>query len=144
MGRVGFDPRSFSPWDGRSPVSHPTRHVPFPPRRTGEDWKGMIPARPLYPGVWESVWDPEPPSCVLPKGVPQGQTESGVIVLPPYAGPRAPNSRCHPAEALYLPTFSHLLIVNKLLSLLSLSPSPSCLYIRPLLLGSAMLSRSWR
>jgi hypothetical protein len=26
-------------------------------------------------------------------------------------------ARCHPQEALYLPTFSHLLIVNKLLSL---------------------------
>jgi hypothetical protein len=35
--------------------------------------------------------------------------------------------RCHPQEALYLPTFSHLLIVNTLLSLslsLSLTPSP--------------------
>ncbi len=29
--------------------------------------------------------------------------------------------RCHPQEALYLPTFSHLLIVNKLLSLYPLS-----------------------
>jgi hypothetical protein len=41
--------------------------------------------------------------------------------------PQASSSqrRCHPEEALYLPTFSHLLIVNKLLSLsvcLSLSP----------------------
>ena len=35
MGRVGFDPPSFFPLDGRSPVSHPTRDVPFPPRRTG-------------------------------------------------------------------------------------------------------------
>ena len=34
--------------------------------------------------------------------------------------------RCHPQEALYLPTFSHLLIVNKLLSLsLSLSRPPA-------------------
>jgi hypothetical protein len=32
---------------------------------------------------------------------------------------RAPSAkrRCHPKEALYLPTFSHLLVVNKLLSL---------------------------
>jgi len=30
MGRVGFDPRSFFPWDGRSRVSHPTCDVPFP------------------------------------------------------------------------------------------------------------------
>ena len=34
--------------------------------------------------------------------------------------------RCHPTEALYVPTFSHLLIVNKLLSL-SLSLSLSCM-----------------
>ena len=59
IGRVGFDPRSFSPWDGRSPVSHPTCDVPFPPRRPSEYWKRMIPARPLYQGVKESVWDPE-------------------------------------------------------------------------------------
>ena len=60
MVRVGFDPRSFSPWDGRSPVSHPTCDVPFPPRRTGGYRKGMIPARPLYQGVRGSVWDPGP------------------------------------------------------------------------------------
>jgi hypothetical protein len=59
MGRVGFDPRSFFPWDGRSPVSHPTCDVPFPPGRTGEHRKGMISARPLYYGVRRSVWDPE-------------------------------------------------------------------------------------
>jgi hypothetical protein len=47
MGRVGFDPPSFFPLDGRSPVSHPTRDVPFPPRRTGGYRKGMISARPL-------------------------------------------------------------------------------------------------
>ena len=61
------------------------------------------------------------PSCVLPKGVPQGQTESGGIVLAAICW--APSAqRCHPKEALYLPIFSHLLIVNRLLSLsLSLS-----------------------
>ena len=59
IGRVGFDPRSFFPWDGRSPVSHPTCDVPFPPRRPSEYWKRMIPARPLYQGVKELVWDPE-------------------------------------------------------------------------------------
>jgi hypothetical protein len=42
------------------------------------------------------------PSCVLAKGV--------------YWVPSA-QRRCCPEEALYLPTFSHLLIVNKLLSL---------------------------
>jgi hypothetical protein len=41
-GPVGFDHRSFFPGNGRSPVSHPTCNVPFPPRRTGEYWKGMI------------------------------------------------------------------------------------------------------
>jgi len=48
MGRLGFDARSFFPWDGRSLVSHPTCDVPFPARRTGEYWKKMISARPLY------------------------------------------------------------------------------------------------
>ena len=43
MGRVG---------------SHPACNVPFPPRRSGEYRKGMIPARPF--GVWGSVWDSEP------------------------------------------------------------------------------------
>ncbi len=65
MGRVGFDSRVSPPLDGRSPVSHPTCEVtfppvPFPPRRSGEYWQGMIPARPLYQGGCGSVWDPEP------------------------------------------------------------------------------------
>jgi hypothetical protein len=30
--RVGVDTRSCFPWDGRSPVSHPTCDVPFPPK----------------------------------------------------------------------------------------------------------------
>jgi len=34
----------FFPLDGRSPVSHPECEVPFPPRRSGEYRKGMIPA----------------------------------------------------------------------------------------------------
>ena len=50
----------FFPLDGRSPVSHPTCEVPFPPRRSGEYRKGLIPARPLYQGGCGSVWDPEP------------------------------------------------------------------------------------
>ena len=49
----------FSPWDGRSPVSHPTCDVPFPARRTGRYRKGMISAHPSYQGVMRSVWDPE-------------------------------------------------------------------------------------
>jgi len=59
MGRVGFDPHSFFPWDGRSPVFHPTCDVPFPPRRTGEYRKGKISASPLYQGVRRSALDPE-------------------------------------------------------------------------------------
>jgi len=66
-------------------------------------------------------------SCVLPKGVPQGQTESGGIVLAAICWATSAQRRCHPEEALYLPTSSHLLIVNKLLSLsLSLSLSSMC------------------
>jgi hypothetical protein len=34
---VGFDTRSFPPCYDRSPVSHPTCDIPFPP-----NWKGMI------------------------------------------------------------------------------------------------------
>jgi hypothetical protein len=60
MGRVGFDPRSFPPWDVSSPVSHPTCDVPFPPRRPGEYWKGMFPARPLYQGVRDRFGIPKP------------------------------------------------------------------------------------
>ena len=107
MGRVGFDARIFFPWDGRSPVSHPTCDVPFPPRRSGEHRKARkgCPGPPLYQGVRGSVWNPEPsrervgdwggpgrsgPPCVLPKGKPQDQTERGGIVLAAYAGPRAP------------------------------------------------------
>ncbi len=57
------------------------------------------------------------PSCVLPKGVPQGQAESGGIVLAAICWATSAQRRCHPEEALCLPTFSRLLIVNKLLSL---------------------------
>ena len=115
----------FFPLDGRSPVSHPTCEVPFPPRRSGEYRKGMIPARPLYQGVCDQFETPNPrksgsviwadrqrfgPSCVLLKRVPQGRTESGGIVLAANAGSRVPSGsvtlkrRCRQ----YLPTFSHL------------------------------------
>ncbi len=57
------------------------------------------------------------PPCVLPKGVPQGQTESGGIVLAAICWATSAQGRCHQEEAFCLPTFSHLLIVNKLLSL---------------------------
>jgi hypothetical protein len=57
--QVGFDARSFSPWDGRSPVPHPTCDIPFSPSCTSTYRKGMISARPSYQGVRRSVWDPE-------------------------------------------------------------------------------------
>jgi hypothetical protein len=115
----------FFSLDGRSPVSHPTCEVPFPPIRSGP---------PVVPG---GLWIPNPrksgsvigadrqrfgPSCVLLKRVPQGRTESGGIVL---AGPRVPSggvtlkNRC-----TYRPSVIYL-IVNKLLSL-SLPLSLTC------------------
>ena len=48
------------------------------------------------------------PSCVLPKGVPQGQTESGGIVLAAICWAPSAQRWCHPEEAMYLLTFSHL------------------------------------
>jgi hypothetical protein len=48
------------------------------------------------------------PSCVLPKGLPQGKMESGGIVLATICWAPSAQRRCHPKEALYLPTFSHL------------------------------------
>jgi hypothetical protein len=63
----------FFPWDGKSPVSHPTCDVSFPQRRTGRYWKGMILARPSYQGFRRSVWDPEtfaPGRRHAPRGAP--------------------------------------------------------------------------
>ena len=66
------------------------------------------------------------PSFVLPKGVPHGKTETGGMVLAAMCWARAPRGGVtRPKEALYLPTFSHLLIVKKPLSL-SLFLSLSC------------------
>jgi hypothetical protein len=92
MGRVGIDPRSVFPWHGRSPVS------------TLREWGGR-----------------SGPSCVLPKGVPQGRTESGGIVLAAICWAASAQRRCHPQEALYLPTFSHLFDCQQASLSLSLS-----------------------
>ena len=112
----------FFPLDGRSPVSHPTCEVPFPPRRSGEYWKGMIPST-IFP------------SCVF-LACHKGRTESGGIVFAANAGPRVPSGgvtlkrRC-----TYRPSVIYL-IVNKLLSLsLSLSFSPSKHILPPCLEG---------
>ena len=131
--------RSFPPWgthgpggvrfpyffslDGRSPVSHPTCEVPFPPRRSGEYRKGMIPARPLYQGGCGSVWDPEPSKervgdwggpatvwsllCVAETRATRPNGEWGYSTRRQCWATSA-QRRCHPEEALYLPTFSHL------------------------------------
>jgi hypothetical protein len=112
------DTRIFFPLDVSSPVSHPMCDVPFPPRRRGEYRKGMIPARTLYQGVRGSVWESgsvigedrrrSGSSCALPKSVPQeGQKESGGIVLAAICWAPIAQRRCHPEEALYLPTFTH-------------------------------------
>ena len=102
MGRVVFDPRIFAWQVTRVP---PYVRRAFSSKETGEYRKGTFPARPLYQGVRGSVWERgseigadrrrSGPSCVLPKGVPQGQTEYGGIGSPPYAGPpgRAPRGR---------------------------------------------------
>ena len=67
---------------------------------------------------------------MLPKGVRQGQTESGGIVLAARCWAPSTQRRCHLKETLHLPTFSHLLIVSKLLSLsLSLANRGSILVI---------------
>jgi len=56
---------------------------------------GMIPARPLYQGVWGSVWDPEPSKERV--GDWDGIISEFLCLL-----------SSHPEEVLYLPTFSHL------------------------------------
>ena len=75
-------------------------------------------------GDWsgpETVWAP---LCVAERRAtrPNGEWEYSTRRL---CWATSAQGRCHPQEALYFPTFSHLLIVNKLLSLsLSLSLSP--------------------
>ena len=49
-----------------------------------------------------------PGSCVLLKDAPQGQTESGGIVLAAICWATDAQRLCRPQEALYLPIFSHL------------------------------------
>ena len=100
---------------GRSPVSHPTCEVPFPPRRSCEYRKGMIPARPLYQGGCGSVGDPELSkelvgdwgSCVAETRATRPNGEWGYSTCCKCWATSA-QRRCHPEEALYLPIFSHL------------------------------------
>jgi len=134
MGRVRFDPLSFFPWDGRSPESHPTCNVPFPPKETRRILE-RDDAR--YQGVRRSVWDTETSRervgdwggpetvwallCVAERRAtrPNGEWDT---VLAAICWATSAQRRCHPKEAMYFQTFSHLLIFNKLLSL---SPPPS-------------------
>jgi len=91
----------------------------------------------LVTGVRRSVWDPEPSRervgdwggpetvwallCVAERRATRPNGEWGYSTRRQCWAMSA-QRRCHPQEALYLPTFSHLLIVNKLFSLsLSLS-----------------------
>ena len=83
-GPGGVHPRIFSPWHGRSLVSHPTLDVPFPPRRSGEHRKGTIPARP-YATRTNGEW---------------GYSTRRLCWATCAQG------RCHPKEALYSPTFT--------------------------------------
>jgi hypothetical protein len=53
MGRVGFYARSFLPWDGRSPVSHPTCDVSFPPKENRQISERDDLGPPVVPGGQE-------------------------------------------------------------------------------------------
>jgi hypothetical protein len=110
MSRVGFD-ALFSPLTAGHPVCHPTCDVPFPPRRTGENRKGMISANPSYQGVRRSVWDPE---TFAPghKAGHMAKRRVGIEYSPSTLEPVRPGA-ASPDRALYLPTFSHFVIVIK-------------------------------
>ena len=132
MGPVGFDPRSFFSWDGRSPVSHPVSSYvrrPFPSKENRRISERDDLRPPVVPGGQEIPGDrfgiPKPresgsvigadlrdlrgngPSCVLRKGVPQGQTESGGIVLDVICWSSSAQRRCDPTGlCAYRPSVS--------------------------------------
>jgi hypothetical protein len=82
LGRVGFDTRSFFPWDGRSPEPHPTCDIPFPARSLVLAKACHMAKRRLGYSTRRHMLEPVRPEAVLPD------------------------------RALYLPTLSHFLIVN--------------------------------
>jgi hypothetical protein len=98
--------------------------------------KGSSRSARCYQGVRGSVWDPEPsrewvgdwggpetawaPLCVAERRATNGEWGYSTRRL---CWATSAQERCHPQEALYLPTFSHLLIVNSKLLSLSLSLS---------------------
>jgi len=83
----------------------------------------MMSARPLYQGVWVSVGDPEPSKerdgdwggpatvlsllCVAETRAIRPNGELGYSTRRQFWATSA-QRRCHPREALYLPTLSHL------------------------------------
>jgi len=125
-------------------VSHPTCDVPFPPRRPGKYWKGMIPARPLYQEFRRSVWDPETSRervgdwggpetdwallCVAERRTTRLNGEWGYSTRRHMLGPERPEAVSPERGVVLTDIHSHLLIVNKPLSLspsLSLQPGRS-------------------
>ena len=73
--------------------------------------------KPEVPCVCSCVQCRAPSRIAHQQCVPQGQTESGGIILASICWAPSAQRRCHPKEAFYLLTFSHILIVNKPLSL---------------------------
>ena len=87
------------------------RYASFPPLNSGIAWLDLTPAPLSAPLVRSSFLKPSENGLgprVLLKGVPQGYTESGGIVLAAMCWATSAQRRCHPKEVLYLPTFSHL------------------------------------
>jgi hypothetical protein len=95
--------------DGKQQKRDPRRERCEP--LSAEYRKGVIPARPLYQGVRGSVWDPEPSKervgdwggpdglgslVCCRQGVPQGQPESGGIVLAVICWSPCAQRRCYP------------------------------------------------
>jgi hypothetical protein len=89
----------------------PPLSLPLSPRRTGKYRKGMISASLCTRGSGDRFGVPKPresgsvigtyrrrpgPPCVLPKSVPQGQTESGGIVLAVICCSPSAQRRCDP------------------------------------------------
>ncbi len=104
-------------------VTHVSSYVrrPFPSKETRRILERGDPAARCTRGSGDRFGIPKPresgsaiganrrgswPSCVLPKGVPQGQRESGDIELAAICWALSVQRRCHPEEALYLPTFT--------------------------------------
>jgi hypothetical protein len=111
MGRVGFDPRTFFPGMAGHPcliLRAPSLSLQGEPANIG---KGLSEPARFTRGSGDQFGIPKPresgsvigadrsrsgPSCVLPKGVPQGQTESGGVVLAVICWAPSAQRRCYP------------------------------------------------